>query len=41
MLHLIKKLLKPRYVYRSAITGKWVSAAYAKAFPHLTVKERV
>lgn len=27
--------------YRSAITGRFVSAAYAKRYPHLTVGERV
>lgn len=32
---------KVRYNYRSAETGKWVSAAYAKRYPHLTVRERV
>lgn len=25
--------------FRSAVTGKFVSAAYAKRFPHLTVGE--
>lgn len=33
--------MKPVYHYRSSITGKWVSAAYAKRYPHLTVRERV
>ena len=33
--------MKRRYVYRSAVTGKFVSAAYAKKYPHLTIKERV
>lgn len=28
-----------RYRYRSAITGKFVSAAYAKRYPHRTVRE--
>jgi hypothetical protein len=32
---------KHRYRYRSAVTGTFVSATYAKRFPHLTVRERV
>lgn len=32
---------KPRYRYRSAVTGHFVSAAYAKRYPHKTVRERV
>lgn len=28
------------YVYRSAITGRWVSAAYAKRHPRTTVRIR-
>lgn len=27
--------------YRSAVTGRWVSAAYAKRYPHLTVMVRI
>lgn len=27
--------------YRSAVTGKFVSAAYAKRYPHLVVGEKV
>lgn len=26
--------------HRSAVTGKFVTAAYAKRYPHLTVAER-
>lgn len=33
--------MKRRYLYRSSVTGKFVSAAYAKRYPHLTVRERV
>lgn len=33
--------MKPTYHYRSSVTGKWVTAAYAKRYPHLTVRERV
>lgn len=33
--------MKPVYRYRSAVTGRYVSAAYAKRFPHLTVRETV
>ena len=32
---------KRGYVFRSAVTGRFVSRAYALLFPHLTVKERV
>lgn len=41
---MIKRLiaaLKPRYVYRDASTGKFVSKAYALANPATTVRERV
>jgi hypothetical protein len=41
MIRKLLSLLKPRYVYRSAVTGKFVSPAYAKAFPDLTYRERV
>jgi hypothetical protein len=34
-------LLKPKYVYRSAVTGKFVSEAFAKANPGSTIRERV
>lgn len=30
-----------RYVYRSARTGRFVTAAYAKRYPHRTVRERI
>ena len=33
--------MKPRYVYRSAVTGRFVSAAYAKRWPKRTVRSRV
>lgn len=33
--------MKYRYVYRSAKNGYFVTAAYAKRYPHLTVRERV
>jgi hypothetical protein len=32
---------KPRYIHRDAATGRFVSAAYAKANPQTTVRERV
>ncbi len=32
---------KPAYRYRSAITGRYVSAAYAKRHPTTTVREAV
>jgi hypothetical protein len=31
---------KPTYRYRSAITGRYVTAAYAKRHPKQTVRER-
>jgi len=39
MLNALKKLF--RWVYRSAITGKFVSKEYAEAHPDSTVKEKV
>lgn len=33
--------MKATYRYRSAVTGRWVSAAYAKRYPKKTVRERV
>lgn len=38
----IRKLdvLKPWYVFRSAITGKYVSRLYAARHPETTVKEK-
>lgn len=39
---IIAKLFgKKRWRFRSAITGKWVSASYAKANPRETVRELV
>jgi hypothetical protein len=43
---MIRKLLnvfkrKAKYVYRSSVTGKYVSEAYAKAYPDITVRERL
>ena len=32
---------RARYRYRSAITGRWVSEAFAKRHPRTTVRERV
>lgn len=29
------------YRFRSAVTGRWVKPAYAKRYPHLTVREAV
>ena len=39
MLNALKKLF--RWVYRSAVTGKFVSEEYAKEHPDTTTKERV
>ena len=33
--------MKPRYRYRSALTGRFVSAAYAAKHKGITVRERV
>ena len=33
--------MKPRFRYRSAVTGRYVKQAYAKRYPHLTVRERL
>ncbi len=33
--------MKRKYRYRSAVTGRWVSAAYAKRWPKTTVREAV
>jgi hypothetical protein len=33
--------MKRRYRYRSAVTGRYVTAAYAARYPQLTVRERV
>lgn len=30
-----------KYRYRSAISGRFVKAAYARRYPHRTVRERV
>lgn len=32
--------VKRQFRHRSAITGRWVTATYAKRYPHLTVRER-
>lgn len=29
-----------RFLYRSAITGRFVKPSYAKRYPHLTIRER-
>lgn len=36
-----RDVLKPRFRFRSAITGKYVSRLWALLHPHTTVKERV
>lgn len=35
------KPARKRYRYRSAITGRYVSASYAKRYPDRTVRESV
>ena len=37
----IRAVLSRHYVFRDAITGKFVSKAYALLHPSTTVKERV
>lgn len=34
-------LMKKHYVYRSAVTGRFVSAAYAKRYPKRTIRQRI
>lgn len=34
-------MLNPRFVFRSAVTGRFVSRAYAILHPHLTMRERL
>lgn len=41
MLKRIHALLSSHYVFRDAITGKFVSKAYALLHPSTTVRERV
>ena len=31
---------EPRFLYRSAVTGRFVKAAYAKRYPHRTIREK-
>jgi hypothetical protein len=39
---LLALLLRNRlYMYRSSVTGRIVSKAYAEAFPDITTRERV
>ena len=33
--------MKARYVYRSAVTGRFVTAEFAKRWPKKTVREKV
>ncbi len=41
MLTRILRLLRLRWRYRSAVSGKWVGKAYAEQHPDTTIKERV
>lgn len=41
MIGRIKALLSPRWRFRSAVTGEFVSKAYALLHPSTTVRERV
>lgn len=41
MIRRILALLKPRYVYRSSVTGLFVSKAFAEAHPNETTREQV
>ncbi len=37
----MKRKPRARWRHRSAVTGKWVKAAYARRYPERTVRERV
>lgn len=41
MMKRIIGLLSPRYAFRSAVTGKYVSKAYALLHPRETIRELV
>lgn len=41
MIGRIKALLSPHYVFRDAVTGRYVSKAYALLHPSTTVRERI
>lgn len=41
MIDRLKALVSPRWRFRSAVTGQYVSKAYALLHPSTTVKERV
>lgn len=41
MLKRITALISPRWRFRSAVTGQYVSKAYALLHPATTVRERV
>lgn len=41
MLRKIFNRIVPRYTYRSAITGAFVTKAYARMFPDNVVRERI
>jgi hypothetical protein len=41
MIRKLLALLRRKYRYRSSVTGRMVSEAYAKEFPDITVRERV
>lgn len=36
-----RDVFKRGYIFRSAVTGRYVTRAYALLWPHLTVKERI
>ncbi|MGH2621642.1 MAG: hypothetical protein ACRDHG_13905 [Anaerolineales bacterium] len=36
-----RKWARLRYVYRSAVTGKFVTAAYARRYPKRTIRQRL
>lgn len=37
----IRNCFKPRYVFRRADSGEFVSEAYAKRNPHTTIRQRI
>jgi hypothetical protein len=41
MIQFLKRLIQRRYVYRDAVSGEYVSQAYAEAHPATTIRQRV
>ena len=41
MIRFLSRLFSRKYLYRSSVTGKFVSRAFAEANPAITVRQRV